>query len=49
MVLGSPGKVVKTLSDEQAQGIRMGAIHYVENAKRFREGLKVQQEAQPAS
>jgi carbonic anhydrase/acetyltransferase-like protein (isoleucine patch superfamily) len=38
MVMGSPGKVVKTLTDEQAQGIRVGAAHYVQNAKRFRDG-----------
>jgi carbonic anhydrase/acetyltransferase-like protein (isoleucine patch superfamily) len=43
--MGSPGKVVKTLSDEQAAGIRMGAAHYVENARRFREQLNVQQQA----
>lgn len=42
MVLGSPGKVVKTLSDEQAAGIRIGAAHYVENARRYRAGLKSQ-------
>ena len=48
MVMGSPGKVVKTLTDEQAAGIRMGAAHYVENARRFREGLKVQPQAVPS-
>lgn len=42
MVLGSPGKVVKTLPDAQAQAIRIGAKHYVENARRFREQLAVQ-------
>ena len=42
MVLGSPGKVVKTLSDEQAMGLRIGAAHYVENARRFREQMLVQ-------
>jgi carbonic anhydrase/acetyltransferase-like protein (isoleucine patch superfamily) len=46
MVLGSPGKVVKTLSDEQAMGLRVGAAHYVQNAKRFRSGLAVQTQAQ---
>ena len=45
MVLGSPGKVVKTLSDEQAAGIRIGAAHYVENAKRFAAGMSPQQGA----
>ena len=38
MVMGSPGKVVRTLSEEQAAGIRAGAVHYVENARRFRTG-----------
>ena len=45
MVLGSPAKVVKTLSDEQGNGIRIGAKHYVENARRFREQLTAQEEA----
>lgn len=40
MVLGSPGKIVKTLSDEQAMGLRIGAAHYVENGRRYREQLK---------
>ena len=45
MVLGSPGRVVKTLSDEQAAGIRIGAHHYVENAKRFAEQMTAQDSA----
>ncbi len=45
MVLGSPGKVVRTLSDEQARGLRVGAAHYVENARRFREQMQPQTEA----
>jgi len=45
MVMGSPGKVVKTLTDEQAAGIRMGAAHYIVNARRFREELKAQPQA----
>ena len=36
MVMGSPGKVVRTLTDEQAAGIRVGAAHYVENALKFK-------------
>ncbi len=39
VVMGSPGKVVRTLSDEQAAGIAAGAHHYVENWKRYRAGL----------
>lgn len=37
MVLGSPGKVVKSLNEEQIQDIQRNADVYVENAKRFRE------------
>ena len=36
MVMGSPGKVVRTLTDEQAAGIRVGAAHYGENARKFK-------------
>ncbi len=46
MVLGSPGKVVKTLSPEEGMAIRMGAAHYVENARRYRSQLAAQTEAQ---
>ena len=45
MVMGSPGKVVKTLTAEQGAGIRIGAKHYVENARRFRDGLVPQHAA----
>ena len=45
MVMGSPGKVVKTLTEEQGAGIRMGAKHYVENSRRFRDGLVPQASA----
>jgi len=40
VVMGSPGKVVKTLSPEQAAHVRMGAQVYVANSKRFRDGLE---------
>ena len=46
MVLGSPGKIVKTLSDEQANALRNGAHHYVENARRFRQQMVVQDTAE---
>lgn len=45
MVLGSPGKVVKTLAPEQAEAIRIGAAHYVVNARRFRQGMQPQAQA----
>ncbi len=34
LIMGAPGKVVKTVSDAQVQMIRMSAAHYVENARR---------------
>jgi carbonic anhydrase/acetyltransferase-like protein (isoleucine patch superfamily) len=39
MVLGQPGKVVRELSPEQASRMGSGALHYVENWKRFKRGL----------
>ena len=40
LVMGAPGKVVREISDHQVQVIRMSAVHYVENWKRHRAGLK---------
>ncbi|WP_374521230.1 gamma carbonic anhydrase family protein [Hydrogenophaga sp.] len=40
MILGSPARVVKTLSPEQIEGLRESAQHYIDNARRFRQGLK---------
>ena len=39
MIMGSPAKVVRQLTEEQIAGLRLGAQGYVGNAKRFREGL----------
>jgi carbonic anhydrase/acetyltransferase-like protein (isoleucine patch superfamily) len=39
MIMGSPAKVVRQLSEEQVTGLRLGAQGYVGNAKRFRDGL----------
>ena len=39
LVVGSPGRVIKTLGEAQVQMLKMSALHYVENAKRFRDGL----------
>jgi carbonic anhydrase/acetyltransferase-like protein (isoleucine patch superfamily) len=47
MVMGSPGKVVRTLDTKQGAAIRMGAEHYVQNAKRFRDQLVIQETADP--
>ena len=43
VVMGSPGKIVRTLSTEQGDSIRLSAHHYVENAQHFREALTPQQ------
>ena len=40
MILGSPAKVVRQLTPEQIEGLALSAQGYVDNAKRFRAGLK---------
>jgi len=40
LVMGAPGKVVREVSDEQARMLAAGALHYVENWKRFRRELR---------
>ena len=40
MIIGSPAKAVRELTPEQQQGLRSSAQHYIENARRFRDGLK---------
>ena len=40
MIIGSPARVVRALTPEQAQGLRQGAQHYSENAQRFRSTLR---------
>jgi carbonic anhydrase/acetyltransferase-like protein (isoleucine patch superfamily) len=39
VVMGAPGQVVRELTPEQSAGLAAGAMHYVENWKRFRAGL----------
>lgn len=39
LVMGAPGKVVRELSDMQAQVMAGGALHYVANWKRYRADL----------
>ena len=40
LVIGSPGKVVRTLDDAEIARLRWIADHYVENARRYRTDLK---------
>jgi len=39
MILGSPAKAVRQLSDAQLEGLKMSAQHYIDNARRYRSGL----------
>ena len=40
MIIGSPARVVKQLTPEQMQGLRQSAQHYIDNARRFKAGLR---------
>ena len=40
MILGSPARVARQLTPEQIAGMQRIAKHYVDNAVRFRQGLK---------
>ena len=41
LVVGSPGKIVRQLTEQEIQMLRGGADHYVKNAQYFREHLEV--------
>ncbi len=45
MVLGSPGKVVKTLTPQQVDMIKLSALHYIENFKRYKRSLQEDERA----
>ena len=40
MILGSPAKAVRQLTPEQIEGLKMSAQHYMDNARRYKAGLK---------
>jgi len=40
LVLGAPGRVVRTLTDQEVLMLRASAMHYVANARRYREQLR---------
>ena len=42
LVMGSPGKVVRQVTDEEVARLAENALHYVKNFQRFRLDLKVQ-------
>ncbi len=39
LVVGAPGRVVRTLGEEQIAGLRMSAMHYIANWRRYRARL----------
>ena len=40
MIIGSPAKAVRELTPEQIAGLRQSAQHYIDNARRFKSGLR---------
>ena len=40
LIMGSPAKAVRQMSPEQIEGLKSSAEHYVENAIRYKKGLK---------
>jgi len=40
LILGTPARVVRQLTPEQMRGLEKSAEHYVENARRYKAGLK---------
>ena len=39
MILGSPAKAVRQLSEAQLAGLKMSAQHYIDDARRYKTGL----------
>jgi carbonic anhydrase/acetyltransferase-like protein (isoleucine patch superfamily) len=40
MVVGAPGRVIRTLDDAAVQMLKASALHYVQNAENFKKALK---------
>ena len=40
LAVGAPAKVVRELTEAEKEGLKASALHYQENARRFREGLE---------
>lgn len=40
LVVGTPGKVIRQLSEEEVARLHASALHYVDNARRYRENLQ---------
>ncbi|MDQ7988371.1 MAG: gamma carbonic anhydrase family protein [Candidatus Dactylopiibacterium sp.] len=40
LVVGTPGRVIRELTDEEVERLARGTAHYVENGERYRKGLR---------
>jgi carbonic anhydrase/acetyltransferase-like protein (isoleucine patch superfamily) len=40
LIVGSPGKVVRELSDDDVANLKKSAEHYVDNARRYQRDLE---------
>ncbi|MCV2371261.1 gamma carbonic anhydrase family protein [Roseateles oligotrophus] len=40
LIVGSPAKVVRPLTAEQIEGLKASAAHYIQNGRRYAQGLK---------
>lgn len=40
LIVGAPAKVARELTEAQIAGLKAGAVHYVHNGRRYREGLQ---------
>ena len=49
MVLGAPGRVVRLLDEQDRARLAVGAVHYVDNWRRYAAGLTSRQDADLAS
>lgn len=47
LIVGSPGKVIRELTDEEVAKLERSAAHYVKNAARYRVGLNFLAESAP--
>jgi carbonic anhydrase/acetyltransferase-like protein (isoleucine patch superfamily) len=47
LVIGVPGKVVRSLTDAEVAGLKAAADHYVENARRYATHLRAQDHLNP--
>ncbi len=41
LIVGSPARLVRPLTPDEIAGLKRGAEHYIENARRFRSDLKI--------